>query len=98
MVPKRRFKTHDVLGNKLFEPIESDSEDPYSCLTVVDLQEILDEIKKPIPRNIDIRLRICLIKKQLRFRNDLTANERRALQSRKNTCLFRVKCMDAKTA
>jgi hypothetical protein len=38
-----------------------EKEQLYNGLTLEDLQELLEEIRKPIPRNIDIRLRISLI-------------------------------------
>jgi hypothetical protein len=43
------------------------------------MRELLEDIRKPVPRDIDIKLRIALIDKQLTHRSDLTQRERRAL-------------------
>ena len=53
--------------------------------------EFFEDVKKPVPRNIDIDLRIILLKRQIRYGFNFTPKERRALQSRKNTSIFRVK-------
>ena len=63
-------------------------------LSHVELMELFEDVRKPVPRNIDINLRIKLLKKQLTHRTDLTPKERRALQSRKNTSIFRVRKMN----
>lgn len=52
-------------------------------------RELIRDIYTPVSRDIDISLRIALLAKQLKYRTDLTLKERRALQSRKNTSMFR---------
>jgi hypothetical protein len=61
----------------------------------LDMRELLEDIREPVPRDIDINLRIHLINKQLVHRSDLSQRERRALQSRKNTSIFRVRRQQA---
>ena len=63
----------------------------------VELKEFFEDIRTPIPRQIDVNLRIKLLKKQLSYRTDLTVNERRALQARKNTSILRLRKITEKT-
>jgi hypothetical protein len=56
-----------------------------------EMRELLEDIRQPVRQEIDINLRIQLLEKQLTHRTDLTRRERRALQSRKNTSIFRVR-------
>ena len=52
-------------------------------------EELSEDLFKPISRYMNPNLRVALITKQLSTRTDLTQKQRRALQSRKNTAMFR---------
>ena len=52
-------------------------------------RELIRDIYTPVSREIDISLRIALLSKQLKYRTDLSPKERRTLQTRKNTAIYR---------
>jgi hypothetical protein len=86
------LKEHPIIQSPgvqlLFKNEESDgslgcaaekSQCHLEMLSHVELMELFEDVRKPVPRNIDINLRIKLLKKQLTHRTNLTPKERRAL-------------------
>jgi hypothetical protein len=75
----------------MHEPCCSNDSNPEEVMSLNEMRELVDDIRQPVPHEIDISYRIHLLEKQLMYRTDLTRKERRALQSRKNTSIFRVR-------
>ena len=52
-------------------------------------KELQKQLYNTVSRDIDAGLRVFYLNRQLIYRNDLSKKERRAIQSRKNTIIFR---------
>jgi hypothetical protein len=85
------YHIFDAWGQKLHEQCSSHDSNLEDMMSPDEMRELLHDIRQPVSREIDINLRIHLLEKQLMHRTDLTRKERRALQARKNTSIFRVR-------